>query len=180
RPVVATVALLAALVALEVDGYVGPDPHVLGASDVAAGVVAHDARGAQSKTSVGAGMLLAAARTAAHEGAGASGGRTGRWWYVDPGFGAYGFVYGEQGVWFSVLRGDPTQAEYEKITLQVAPHLLGAGSVDAVAAVIDRHFDPASGRVHVFVPSWLQAALVHRRAAWGRPGVLVAIPAPPG
>lgn len=175
RPVMTTIALLAAVVALEIDGYVGPASRTLAASDVAAGVVSHEVLTAQPKTSPGAAAMLGAARDAQEHEA-PSKKSAGKWWYVNPGFGVYGFVYGEQGVWFSVLRGDPSQAEYEKITLHLAPHLLHAGSVDAVARVIDRNFVPTSDGLHLFVPSWLQEALVHRDVRWARPGLLLSIP----
>jgi hypothetical protein len=175
RPVMTTIALLAAVAALEVDGYVGPAPQTLAASDLAAGVASHDVLTGQAKTSPGAAAMLAAARYAQEHQA-QSGKAAGKWWYVNPGFGVYGFVYGEQGVWFSVLRGDPSQAEYVKITLHLAPHLLHAGSVDAVARVIDRNFVPTSDGLHLFVPSWLQEALVHRNVQWARPGLLLSIP----
>ena len=181
RPVVITLALLAGVVALEADGYVGPYPHALAGSDVAAGVASHSVLTSQAATSASAGVVLAAARIAQGPTAGAlTEGRGAGWWFVNPGFGVYGFVYGEDGVWFSVLRGDPSQAEYEKITLKVAPRLLHPGSADAVARVISRDFDPASGRLHLFVPTWLRAALVHRDPAWGRPGVLLPLPSPAG
>ena len=174
----ATVVVLVSLLAIEINGYVGPLSNKLPNTALDDGVVEHSVLTSQSRTSIGAGVILEAAQIA-HSAEGSSSGRIGQWWFVNPAVGYFSFIYGEDGVWFAALRDNMTEGEYDTITLKVAPRMAAAGSIEEAARLVVRYLgDPRTGRVHLFVPAQLRTAIVSLDRAWGRPGALFIVPPP--
>jgi hypothetical protein len=180
RLVVTGLTVLATAAALQIDGYVGPSPHALQASDVASGIAAHDVLTAQPPVSPPALQLLLAARAAQRQEATHPPGAEGQWWYVDPApiyFGAT--LYSLYGLWFSDLRGDPTAEEYNTIGFKLAAKLDSVPSLVDEATVVVKHFGPPRASLHIFVPQDLRDQIIRLDPVWGRPGLLITLPRTP-
>jgi hypothetical protein len=175
-PIAAGLTVLLAAAALQVDGYVGPLTGVLKSGDDAMGItVQHQVQVADAH-SVEAEQVVLAAQHARAAGAGVV---PGQWWYVGVEPTTYAptrtdFV--RLSLWFAVLADDSSnQGYFESQSLGKQLTLVHSPSVTA-RIVIDDFPSPLKDHVHLFVPSWLETAIVAQDPTWSTPGLLEVIP----
>jgi hypothetical protein len=168
-------AAVISVAALQIDGFVGPYnwTNAIGGYSYstidAAGIILHNNLIYAPVTSAEAQSVLEAAQMARAKG-------SGQWWYIDP-VSANSFAFFAE--WFAVLRGDPTQQEYDRVGDVLAPSLDEPPTPDVAAQLIIQDFpNPSDGRVHLFVSSYIRGAIIGRDPAWGRPGALLTIQTP--
>jgi hypothetical protein len=176
---IAAVAVLLTVAALQIDGYVGPLTGVLQSGDDAIGItVRHDVQVAAPR-SLEAEQVLLAAQEARSLGAG---GGTGQWWYLGlaptkTNKKRTDFV--RLALWFPELVGDATNPDYFR-SQDLGDQLTKVHSHSATARIVIKDFPlSVDSQLHLFVPGWLQAAMIRQDPAWARPGLLLAIPIPP-
>ena len=167
------IAVVIAVSALQVDGFVGPVSGVLHSHNDAAGIYLHGLLVAPLRHSVAAEELLLAAQVA-RDGSG-----IGQWWFVNPQPRADNVRrtnFADYAEWFLVLRGQPSVREYNRIGA-LAPYLNGTLRKSVTAQYIIESFSrAAASSTRIFVPEWLRREIVRQDPIWGRSGVLVALP----
>jgi hypothetical protein len=175
KPMAIFGAAVISVAALQIDGFVGPYnwTNAIGGYSYstidAAGIILHNNLIYAPVTSAEAQSVLEAAQMARAKG-------SGQWWYIDP-VSANSFAFFAE--WFAVLRGDPTQQEYDRVGDVLAPSLDEPPTPDVAAQLIIQDFpNPSDGRVHLFVSSYIRGAIIGRDPAWGRPGALLTIQTP--
>jgi hypothetical protein len=161
-PVAIIASLLISAAALQIDGYVGPFPGALQSATNAVGIYTHDMLRTAPPRSADAQNLIDAAEMSANE--------PGQWWYIDPTEGSSQF--GKFAQWFDDLRGEPSNYVYFHIDSNLAPGLNNAQSSEDARAVIKEFPNPEDGQIHLFVPIWLESAMVRQDPAWEQPGAL--------
>jgi hypothetical protein len=161
-PVAILASLLISAAALQIDGYVGPFPGALQSATNAVGIYTHDMLRSVPLRSSDAQNLINAAELSANQ--------PGQWWYIDPTEGSSQF--GKYAQWFDDLRGNPSNYVYFHIDSNLAPGLNLAQTSGDAKVVIKEFPDPQSGQIHLFVPDWLERAMIRQDPAWKQPGAL--------
>jgi hypothetical protein len=175
-PVAVILAVILAMAALQVDGYIGPFPNDLRSSANAVGIGIHDAlRALPSRSLEAQQLLLLSQRTS---------GRGGFWCFIDPrpfpGDKRPGDLISVNtelaDEWFDALRGDPSSESYASCNL-INGQLQARISPAATARILVREYPrPIAANIHLVVPWWLDRAMVAANPIWRTPGQLVVIP----
>jgi hypothetical protein len=175
-PMSVALSVLVAAAALQIDGYVGPLTGVLQSTYDAAGITEqHDVQIAPTR-SVPAEELLLSAQDARSSGADDG---VGQWWYIGVAPTSYNpkktdFV--RLALWFSDLAGDATNAGYFRAQ-DLGKKLDRVHSPTATARIVIQDFpNPMENKFHLFVPTWLETAMVQEDPIWGSSGLLLPIP----
>jgi hypothetical protein len=162
KPAALIASVLISVAVLQIDGYVGPFPGALQSSSNAVGIYTHDMLRSVPLQSPDAERLINAAELSSN--------KPGQWWYIDPMEGSSQF--GKFAQWFDALRGEPSNYVYFHIDSALAPGINLAQSNQDAETVIKEFPNPEGGQIHLFVPSWLDEAIVHLDPAWQRPNAL--------
>lgn len=171
-------AAILTIAVLQIDGYVGPASVALKSSYTAPGINVRDELVVTPGKSEWTEQVLLSAEL--------SQGRSGGWWYVDPRAFPGDTDQNDHtpndpalmAEWFEVLRGDPSNTAYSRGVLVGAQIEHPLPRIVDARDVIQDFPDPLSNHIHLFVPQWLKASMVHDDPLWGRPGLLYVIPTP--
>ena len=163
-----------AILALQVDGYLGPYANRIGIAHQSAGLAAHRALAADPSSSIVAQQLLSAARIARLRIAEGGPLNDGTWYYFLVGKTTYTAEWAE---WFADLRGNSTDAEYHTLNFSFVPQLNLVGDDKVAATMIIDHFGVVPrGPFHIFVTPQLRAAIYRGAPAWRRSDILLSLP----
>ena len=170
---------IATIGALQIDGYVGPDAHALGTTDLGKGFELQRILTRQPHTSTSAQALLTAAAFARMHTPAKSGDDAGQWSYIDPQPVYYFTYYYTYAMWFSNLKYNMSERDFQSIYSASAQLLNSIVPEETYAHVVINQFgNPEAGRFHIFVPPSLKREIIRLDPAWSRAGVLLTIPTP--
>ena len=176
-PIAADAAVLLAVAALQVDGYVGPPTTIFNSYHQALAMPYHDYLTVAPSTPLYLWQVIVSAQIAYDSQAKD---HAEQWWYLDPILLSDGSGYssfGQIAEWFSMLRGNPSNAEYFYSGGVLGSQFTSVDTPSAAAEIVIGDFpNPIDNHVHLFVPAWLRDAIIKDDPVWGQPGQMVVIP----